>query len=79
VRTGHRVDFALERFDLAVARDDLAAEHLVAADERLHRLVDRQLGEAAHLGDQAAQRVMSSSNALTVCSAISLYPNRIGP
>ncbi len=30
-------------------------ELLVAADQRLHRFLDRDLGQPAHLGDQAAQ------------------------
>jgi hypothetical protein len=47
----HRLalDLGLERVDPGVALDDRGGGLRIAADERLHGVADRRLGEAAHL------------------------------
>jgi phosphate transport system protein len=50
-----RIDFAFKLVELAITLDHVPRQRLVAADQRLHRIADRELREAAHLGDQPAQ------------------------
>ena len=49
------LDLALQRVDRRIERDDALGEPAVAPGERIDRLGDLLLGEAAHLGDHAGE------------------------
>ena len=50
-------DLALQRVETGIGGDDLMREHRVAVGERVHGLDHHLLGDAAHFGDQALERV----------------------
>ena len=49
------LDLLLDRVDALVVLDDAAGEIGFAACERVHRVGNRRLGAAAHLGDECAK------------------------
>ena len=51
------LDLALQRVEAGVGRDDLMRKHRVGAGERVHGVDHHLLGDAAHFGDQALERV----------------------
>ena len=51
------LDLALQRVEAHVGGDDLMGEHRVRVGERVHGVDHHFLGDAAHLGDAALERV----------------------
>ena len=51
------LDLALHCIQADVGRDDLMRKHRVGARERIHGLDHHLLGDAAHFGDQALDRI----------------------
>ena len=53
----HVLDFALQRVEAQIGRDDLVREHGVGVGQRVHRVDDHFFRDAAHFGDPALDRV----------------------
>ena len=51
------LDLALQRVEARVGRDDLMGERHVGLAQRVHRVDQHFLGDAAHFGDAALERV----------------------
>ena len=59
-RDGHHreiLDLALQRVEARIGRDDLMGEDRVRVGERVHGVDHHFLGDAAHFGDAALERV----------------------
>ena len=70
VRIGLLLDLPLQRVDGRIGGDHALGEVGVAARQRLDRVGDLALGEAAHLRDLAGQLLQIAVEALAVCSFI---------
>ena len=60
LRDGHHrqiLDFALQRVEARIGRDDLMGEDRVRVGERVHGVDHHFLRDAAHFGDAALERV----------------------
>ena len=57
VMTAMLLDLALQRVEARIGGDDLLGEHRVGVGERVHRVDHHLLGDAAHFGDAALERV----------------------
>ena len=53
----HVLDFALQRVEAQIGRDDLVREHRIGVGQRVHRVDDHFLRDAAHFGNAALERV----------------------
>ena len=51
------LDLALQRVETRIGRDHLLSERGIRAGERVHRVDDHLLGDAAHLGDAPLEGV----------------------
>ena len=79
------LDFALQRVDRRIRRDDVLAELDVAVDQGLHGIGDLALHQPAHFGDLAGdflqigvERLGGVVDSLVVCRSLAIPGHFIG-
>ena len=64
------LDLALQRVDLGVGRGDALRQRAVALGQRVDRIGDLLLGQAAHLGDHAGEILQVGVEGLGRCASV---------